>query len=491
MRIAYFRKLSLSWAAFAVFFPFVSAQQTERPGFPAPRYPDLKRNFSDEELLNIARRVVRKPSERDQLRPGYGIRKGEKVLIVVNSNFNRRVLDAISKAIAEAGARPDTMITSAAPVTRSPEGWQELAPALAEHREDGRDRLAFAQSWYTSEYEIPLKLATIGNYDLVIHGEAGPVPTTTFRWEYIPWNTLAKFVTGAPDFPIEVQELIDQKVWGALRQARKVRVTDPEGTDITWTMKPEYFELLKTEWPGYGSDVVMKGHVSLTPLFTAPGLDAKGVIAGTINHTGTFPHIKLFMEEGTIVRIEGGGRNGELWRQYLNKYKDMHVPTFPGPGGGWLIEVALATNPKVVRPPETQRGEPGMLWERLRSGIIHFGLGLTKPPDSQTRPEYAEFLRRNNMAGFHFHVHTLFNTVDVETADGKTIRIVDKGHITFLDDPEVRRAAALHGDPDQILREEWIPALPGINVEGDYSKDYAPAPDVWILKEMQRYYDAR
>ena len=32
-----------------------------------------------------------------------------------------------------------------------------------------------------------------------------------------------------------------------------------------------------------------------------------------------------------------------------------------------------------------------------------------------------------------------------------------RGHLTVLDDPEVRRVAAKYGDPDELLREDWIP----------------------------------
>jgi hypothetical protein len=43
--------------------------------------------------------------------------------------------------------------------------------------------------------------------------------------------------------------------------------------------------------------------------------------------------------------------------------------------------------------------------------------------------------------------------------------------LTGLDDPEIRELAARNGDPDEILREAWIPKIPGINIEGDYWAD--------------------
>jgi len=61
--------------------------------------------------------------------------------------------------------------------------------------------------------------------------------------------------------------------------------------------------------------------------------------------------------------------------------------------------------------------------------------------------------------------------------------IIDKGHLTALDDDEVRSLAAEYGDPDELLTEAWFPAIPGINVPGDYMQDYARDPVSWIKKE--------
>ena len=40
-------------------------------------------------------------------------------------------------------------------------------------------------------------------------------------------------------------------------------------------------------------------------------------------------------------------------------------------------------------------------------------------------------------------------------AHGKVV--IREGHLTSLDDPEVRRSAQKHGEPDEILLEDWIP----------------------------------
>ena len=67
-------------------------------------------------------------------------------------------------------------------------------------------------------------------------------------------------------------------------------------------------------------------------------------------------------------------------------------------------------------------------------------------------------------------------------------KIVDKGHMTALDDLEVRALASRYGDPDEILREDWIPDIPGINVPGNYMEDYGknPLPHVqWLAEGLE------
>jgi len=85
----------------------------------------------------------------------------------------------------------------------------------------------------------------------------------------------------------------------------------------------------------------------------------------------------------------------------------------------------------------------------------------------------------------HLHVHLLFPTYEITARDGEKITIVEKGHLMALDDSEVIKEASKHGDPKELLSEDWIPAIPGINVAGDYWKDYGRDPLPWIRKELQ------
>ena len=41
------------------------------------------------------------------------------------------------------------------------------------------------------------------------------------------------------------------------------------------------------------------------------------------------------------------------------------------------------------------------------------------------------------------------------TVDGELI--IDRGHLTALDDPGIRAIAAKYGDPDKLLKQPWSP----------------------------------
>ena len=184
--------------------------------------------------------------------------------------------------------------------------------------------------------------------------------------------------------------------------------------------------------------------------------------------------------------MQGGGRYGKVWGEYLNQFKDVHYPLYPRPGVGWWIEAAIGTHPKVFRAHNVMesliaRG-PGWHEERRRSGVIHLGFGETLWENKVWAGE------KEGVPMGHTHLHIYFATVTVRLRNGREVKLIDKGHLMALDDPEVREVAAKYGDPDELLAEDWIPAIPGINVEGDYWEDYAQDPWTWIKKEHRKAY---
>ena len=84
----------------------------------------------------------------------------------------------------------------------------------------------------------------------------------------------------------------------------------------------------------------------------------------------------------------------------------------------------------------------------------------------------------------HLHIHLLFPTFTITTKTGKEYTIIRDGRLTALDDPEVRKLAEKYGDPDDLLREDWIPQIPGITAAGSY-EDYARNPGKWIYSRVE------
>lgn len=436
--------------------------------YPPPAYPELMEVRSAEDLLDIARVIVNRPSrESSGFAVGWGIQPGQRVLLAPDSSFDRRVVTALEMAIREAGAKVDVIFLD----------YHSFFPPMkpAEAAKELDYFLFLSKNALRSKIFIKNFVQAVAEYHVVIHGTGGGNPQHAgFRWEKIPWQTLDEFISGTANYPADIVEALDRKTWNTLLKARRVRVTDPEGTDISWTVKLED----RGEHP---ERIRGRGHIGAHPPFNTKSiLDAEGVIAGSSNHTGFFPRIKIYISKNNITRIESGGRYGENWKAVLEEYKDIQWPGAPGPGMGWLHEVAIGTNPKSSRPANIML-QPSRIgsWERSRSGVIHWGIGVQGD---------RKWALENNMPDGHFHVHTYFNTFELQTDDGEWVKLIDKGHLTALDAPEIRELAAQYGDPDEILKEAWVPAIPGINVEGDYQRDFAIDPGSWIKMEHEKIY---
>ena len=124
-------------------------------------------------------------------------------------------------------------------------------------------------------------------------------------------------------------------------------------------------------------------------------------------------------------------------------------------GYWYLYEIAFGTHPKAFRNP--QGLEDGtVIPERLRAGVIHWGLGITlhHDPGVPTQSQkLLDFTKQYNMPRDHgFHTHTYFTTykVHLRNAD-QWVTLLDKGRMTSLDNPEVRALASRYGNPDDLL----------------------------------------
>lgn len=316
-------------------------------------------------------------------------------------------------------------------------------------------------------------------------------------------------MTGNGAYPADLWLLTEEQTMEPLASVDKVRANDPEGTDVTWDMTEEQAQ----RWV---RGLYLRGHLFLFPneaygAFSQGAVDypvihddyiplepivlINGTVAGTNGHGGFFPRIEEHWKDGYLVDVKGGGTYGELLRTFM-KYPKIHEVTYPQfkhPGFFRHFETALGTNPKFIRHPLDKNW--GTAPERMRAGVFHWALGAYfwhDPGPKYTGPTQLvkKFSIDNKMPGDHgYHIHTYFTTYQVHLRNtSKWVTLVDKGRLSSLDSPQARSLASRYGDPEKVTATDWIPDMPGINVPGEYLKDYANNPygySTGIMKKIE------
>jgi hypothetical protein len=443
---------------------------------PSPRQVSPEsRLLAVDDLLPFAQAIVDQKQVRRSAAGfvGYGgARDGERILVGIDNHYHPAVVDAVVRALRGAGARVDVIETDLGPDRE----FDELDEVRAIIRR--RSFLDEPRRWEGARWIEERALRD--GYDLLILGKGGgppradgPYPTPA-RYESIPWLQPEHLSSDANRYPLDLHMLINELTWRPIEQhgrRGRMHLTDVEGTDLSWT-------LLDDAWaPGqaFGRPIHW-GHLHAHSTTPVPELtDAAGVVRGTTSHFARpFPRLSLTVESGRLRGIEGGGAYGEAWRELDAATRGVHYPVFPGPGLFFMVEVAIGTNPFISRALDISHlSSGGTEWERRRSGVMHLGFGTF------WRDAGEVWAAERDIPYGHLHVHLLFPTLDLETTGGRQIRIIDAGHLTAMDDPRARDLAARYGDPDDLLSERWIPALPGLNAPGSLDSYFAD-PAAWI-----------
>ena len=241
------------------------------------------------------------------------------------------------------------------------------------------------------------------------------------------------------NYPEEIVEAITEAVWRQIMGKRQMQVTDVEGTDLKWTVDVAAWDEVK------GNE-----HITLALPYRKPKPDMQGWLVGSSTHSGPFPTLRLRVQDGRVVEVQGGQHVGDALRKVMAEYKDIQYPGFPGPGATWIEETAVGPHPGRHRVPgaETFGWWAGMTsWGgAARAGVFHFAVGT-----SGSGKNY-QFAREHKLEIQHLDIELYEPTVIM---DGQTI--VRQGHLLALDDPEVRKVASKYGNPEELLRVTWSP----------------------------------
>ncbi len=315
---------------------------------------------------------------------------------------------------------------------------------------------------------------------------------------------LYDLMSQVPGFPSDVWRLVETKTIEPLAFVDRVEVTDPEGTAFGYDVD----EGAAKDWAG---GVYQQGHLYMFPaqatgrfpysLIEYPSLtgtylppeqpEVSGLIASTDSHAASHPRMEVHISKGRVSEIKGGGLYGEGLR-LLQKYPGTNELTWPfqkKPGYWWLYEAGMGTNPKYFKHP-AEVLEGNNLSERNVAGTIHWALGVevAMGPDKPTdwAPETIAFATKNQVPpGHSMHQHNMLPTFQVRIRDlDQWITLIEHGGLTALNDVYVRALASRYGNPDAILRRDYIPALPGINAPGSYD-DYARNPGAYWARWAQ------
>ncbi|MGH9325349.1 MAG: hypothetical protein ACRD2B_01465 [Terriglobia bacterium] len=302
-------------------------------------------------------------------------------------------------------------------------------------------------------------------------------------------------MTEISSYPADVWMLSEEKTIEPLAFVDKLHVTSPQGTDVSCNIPAE----MAQRW---ARGVYQRGHLYMFPNQAdgrfpysvvnypsqqgtwdarAPLALINGVVAGTDSVGGYVPLQKDYYKNGYISKVVGGGKYGEILRTFL-KYPKINSANYPfegAPGYFYLYEIALGTNPKWFISLDGMMHD-NLATARMRSGVFHFGLGMRlwhDPSGPFESPAWIAFTKKNNLPADHdFHLLNFFATYQLHLRNtDKWVTEVDKGHMTSLDNPEVRALASRYGDPNKILTESWIPDFPGINSPGNF-QEYASDP---------------
>jgi hypothetical protein len=262
------------------------------------------------------------------------------------------------------------------------------------------------------------------------------------QWELPPDMLLSPALT----YPLDVWDAIDEATYQSMANAKHMEITEDIGTHLSFDLTREDWAAIEgrgdREDAGFPAAKLpyVPGHLFI-PFPKSLKFEGQ-VVINSLTFGGPVEPTKLTVDGRRVTQVEGSGNFADALRYSFEKYKNETYKGLPGPGANWISTFATCTNPKFRRSPnwESTRGSARVhSWclGHRRSGFLHASVGAA------LESKNSKLIRHFDMAFTNVY------------ADGKPM-ILD-GHLLALDDPEVRKVAERHGDPDEILREDWVP----------------------------------
>jgi leucyl aminopeptidase (aminopeptidase T) len=224
-------------------------------------------------------------------------------------------------------------------------------------------------------------------------------------------------------FPNEVFWAIAKKVYSTIRNGKKVRVTSENGTDLSGDVHPLHVTGLSRDidpapglpgafnvWPGGNCETHLEGDINGRIVYDQ--LDGFGRLREPVI---------LTVEHHWVTKIEGQ-KDAVEW---------LSKKAFEIKNANYFAETSTGLNPKA----RIRRAlKEGSFELSRRAGTVHFGIGKSTT------------LGGRIWADFHWDGLLFYPNYYVDD-----FCLIDRGHLTVLDDPEIRSLASKYGDPDKIL----------------------------------------
>jgi hypothetical protein len=377
-------------------------QCTVLPGtLPEPRVPKIDSITQVDPLLPALEILVQDVAE---------IRRDEKVLMVTDDSVPGLILDGLEAALARVGAQVTTLSVAV------PEG--EVEPLALFQQAVGRNFSSDLRE-AIEEADYVLSPAYFHLPDLIVEGQDldSWLESIQTRWVgvvAIPELLASKWAT----YPPELLQLIGSKVEAELRAEQTIILSNNQGTSLIYD-----YEVMPG--PVARNWSIFPGNIRFRLIPKSRGVE--GIIVTSNLFTGRVPRTEIHIGESQVVQLDGSARTTEA------------VRTATAQGG--FIELSFGVHPKAFALPGEVTGFSSLLWSHYaaaqRSGIVSVLLGPWS--GNQGRLPLSMFF-------------TLLN------AGGPNI-LIDLGHLTALDDAEVQELAAQLGSVEDLLEEEWIPAI--------------------------------